>query len=346
MNNPPLERYNRQMLFFENGEVAQQRLMSKHVAIVGIGATGSVLANHLTRSGVGELTLIDRDIVEKSNLQRQMLFNENDAENKTPKAIAAKENLTDMNRDVKINAIVDDIRNQEIETHLGECNLILDGTDNMDTRFLINDISVKYNIPWIYGGVVRARGMTVTVIPGKTPCFRCLFPEAHTRQGETCDTVGVINTVVDIIASYQATEALKWLSEETKTIREDMLQIDVWENETELFPFQGSLNPECPCCQKKQFSFLEKGEGSIGSVSLCGRNTVQILPNTPLQSPITEIAERWRPFSNTEVTPFLIRTKYRDYDISLFANGRMLVQGTDNQQVALQVYNELTGIEQ
>lgn len=336
-------KYSRQLLFWPEGVSSQEKLNSKIVTIIGIGALGTALANHLVRAGVGEVRLIDRDFVEESNLQRQMLFDEQDALHQVPKAIAAARKLAAINSEVKIIPFVEDVNITNIEAIIEGSHLILDGTDNMMTRFLINDVSVKHNIPWIYGGVVHSRGMTTTIIPNKTPCFRCLFPNSASTQGETCDTVGVLSTVVHIIASYQATESLKVLIEDYSSLREEMLQLDVWDNDIDLFPFQNSLNENCPCCQDKNFEFLLNNHSQKLITSLCGRNTVQINPNIPQSICLEDYYSKWEKIGTVKLTPYLLRLDYEDYQLSLFQSGRLLIQGTTDALVAKRLYSTLVG---
>lgn len=336
-------KYSRQILFWPDGEISQAKLQQKIVTIIGIGALGTTMANHLVRSGVGEVRLIDRDFVEESNLQRQMLFDEADARKQIPKAIAAAEKLTTINSKVKITAYIENVDARNIEALVEGSDLILDGTDNMMTRFLINDVSIKHNIPWIYGGVVHSRGMTTTIIPNTTPCFRCIFPNLESGHGETCDTVGVLSTAVHIVASYQATEALKLLIEDKSSIREEMIQLDVWKNDFDLFPFQLSLNETCVCCQKREFQFLtDQLAGQIVS-TLCGRNAIQIIPASSKTIDFSNFYQTWSRIGEVIQTPYLLKLSYEKYQLSLFSNGRMLVQGTNDKTVAKRLYTTLVG---
>lgn len=335
-------KYSRQLLFWPEGELSQEKLSNKIVTIVGVGALGTALANHLVRAGVGEIRLVDRDFVEESNLQRQMLFDEKDASDHLPKVIAAKKKLVSINSSVTIKSFIEDINCNNIEEIVIGSHLILDGTDNMMTRFLINDISQKLKIPWIYGGAVHSRGMTTTIIPNKTPCFRCLFPDFEIGHGETCDTVGVLSTVVHIIAAYQATEALKLLIEQEHSVREEMIQLDVWKNDFDLFPFQFSLNEQCPCCQKGDFEFLNKQSNDFVS-SLCGRETIQITPSKQKLIDFDDVIKKWENIGELKQTPYLLRLTYEHYKLSLFKNGRLLIQGTNDKEVAKRLYTTLVG---
>ncbi|RXJ03814.1 thiazole biosynthesis adenylyltransferase ThiF [Anaerobacillus alkaliphilus] len=337
-------KYSRQLLFWPEGNTSQEKLSKKIVTIIGMGALGTALANHLVRAGVGRIRIVDRDFVEESNLQRQMLFDEHDALHHLPKVVAAKEKLALINSSVDITYYIEDVNASNIEEIVKGSDLILDGTDNMTTRFLINDISHKLGIPWIYGGVVHSRGMTTTIIPYKTPCFRCLFPDAEIGHGDTCDTVGVLSTIVHIIASYQATEAFKLLIEDTHSVRQEMLQIDVWKNDFDEFPFQHSLNKTCPCCQQKNFTFLENAKYTSLVTSLCGRNSIQITPES-FQNNINfdDFHTKWTRVGNVVRTPYLLRLTYDEYTLSLFKNGRLLIQGTNDQTIAKRLYTSLVG---
>ncbi|OIJ12632.1 hypothetical protein BKP37_12575 [Anaerobacillus alkalilacustris] len=336
-------KYSRQLLFWPEGKKDQEKLQQKVVTIIGIGALGTALANHLVRAGVGEIRIVDRDFVEESNLQRQMLFDESDAREHKPKVVAAKEKLTAINSTVTIVSYIEDINANNIEAIVEGSHLILDGTDNMQTRFLINDVSIKLGIPWIYGGVVHSRGMTTTIIPNRTPCFRCLFPNVENGHGETCDTLGVLSTVVHVIASYQITEALKLLIEDETYIREEMLQIDVWKNDFDLFPFQLSLNETCPCCQKRNFEFLSKPNRGYFVSSLCGRDSIQISPTDERKIDFNDFVPKWGHLGTLIQTPYLLRLTYDEYQLSLFTNGRLFIQGTNDQTIAKRLYSTLVG---
>jgi molybdopterin/thiamine biosynthesis adenylyltransferase len=338
------DRYSRQLLFWPEEKNSQSKLQSKAVTLIGVGALGTVIANHLVRAGIGELRLVDRDFVEESNLQRQMLFDERDAKEKTPKAIAASQKLKKINSEVRIIPHVEDVHPATIEDLIEGSDLIMDATDNMETRFLINDVSVKYRIPWIYGGAVRSRGMTMTIIPGKTPCFRCLFHGSYEQHGETCDTVGVIAPVVHIVASYQTSEALKLLIEQSSALQKDFIQLDVWYNDFDVMPLSNSINENCPCCQKKNFEYLDHQSSEAFVSQLCGRDSIQISPPKKQNIDFITWEKRWAPLGNVERTPFLLRLIYDSYRLTLFQDGRFLVQGTDSINEAKQLYAKFIGM--
>lgn len=272
-----LDRYSRQVLFKPIGEQGQRKLLGSSAAIVGMGALGTVIANHLVRSGVGYVRMIDRDLVEISNLQRQSLYDEEDAANHLPKVIAAENKLRKINSSVKVEAIVADLNLDNAEDLLAGFDVIVDGTDNFSTRYLINDISVKLGIPWVYGGAVSSRGMFAVFVPGKTPCYRCLFPQVQTGLGETCDTIGVLAPITDIIGSFEAVEVLKLLvgAEHTPNLE----QLDIWHQTFLQMDISGGRNPECPSCVHHQYEFLDRSsQQQIAYAVLCGRDTVQINP--------------------------------------------------------------------
>src|SRR5713226_4725203 len=272
-----LERYSRQMRFPGIGEAGQRRLLNSHVTLCGCGALGTVLANALIRGGVGHLRLVDRDFIETNNLQRQVLFDEHDVAENLPKAEAAARKLGAINSEVFVEPIVTDIDRTNIVELVQDADVILDGTDNFEIRYLINDAAVKLNKPWVYGGCIGSHGQTMTILPGETPCLRCVF-EAAPAPGEsgTCETAGVLSPIVNIIASFQATEALKILAGQRDRINRELIYIDVWENvqrRIKIAPLLGKV--DCPCCQRRRFEWLE-GELGSHTTSLCGRNAVQV----------------------------------------------------------------------
>src|SRR6516162_12415 len=272
-----LERYSRQMRFAGIGEAGQQRLAAARVTLCGCGALGTVLANALVRAGVGHLRLIDRDFIETSNLQRQVLFDEHDVAENLPKAEAAARKLGAINSSVHVEPVVTDIDRTNILDLVQDADLILDGTDNFEIRYLINDAAVKLGKPWVYGGCIGSHGQTMTILPGETPCLRCVF-EAAPAAGEaaTCETAGVLGPIVNIIASYQATEAFKILAGKLDAINRDLLFLDVWENVNKRFAIAKLRDRgNCVCCKQRKFEWLEGAHGSQ-TTSLCGRNAVQV----------------------------------------------------------------------
>jgi molybdopterin-synthase adenylyltransferase len=338
-------RYSRQILFAPIGEKGQRQLQQSRVAIAGLGALGTALANHMVRSGVGYVRLIDRDFVEESNLQRQMLYDENDAREGLPKAVAAKQKLQAVNSEVTVEAHVADIHADNAEALLTDVDLILDGTDNFGIRYLINDVSLKHTIPWIYGGAVSSRGMTHTFLPGKTPCLRCLFPQPpEPGSAETCDTAGVIGPIVQIVASLQATEALKLLTGNAAAGHGKMRHMDIWYNQDLTMDVSGKRDPQCPACVQRKWEYLDPRHKREGAVSLCGRNTIQISPSQPQQLDLSRLSERLKAVGKVEQNPFLLRLNVDDHRLVIFPDGRILVQGTDDPGTARSLAARYVGL--
>src|SRR3982751_5991519 len=288
---PSLDRYSRQMRFYGIGEEGQRKLLHSHVTLCGCGALGTVLANSLVRAGVGHLRLVDRDFIETSNLQRQVLFDEHDVAANLPKAEAAARKLAAINSTVHVEPVVADVDRTNILELTQDADLILDGTDNFEIRYLINDVAVKLGKPWVYGGSIGSHGQTMTILPGETPCLRCVF-EAAPAPGEagTCETAGGVSPVVNIVASFQATEALKLLTGKREQINRDLIYVDVWENQfrrIKIAPLLGKV--DCPCCQRRRFEWLD---GDLGShtTSLCGRNAVQVSQRSATRLNFEEMA--------------------------------------------------------
>lgn len=332
------ERYSRQIRFSPIGELGQERLSEKAVLIVGVGALGTVLANHLVRAGVGLVRLADRDYVEMSNLQRQMLFDEHDVESSLPKAIAAKNKLKAINSDVEIEAVVTDVTIESLPELIKGIDLVLDGTDNFKTRFLLNDMCYKLGVPFAYGGAVSSRGMSALFIPGQTPCLRCFIGQGA-GSGQTCDTIGVISPVVDIVASYQVVEAMKYLVGDIKSLRHTLKSFDVWGNHQ--FDLKmDKPKDNCPTCQLKNYPALTEEDDHM--TTLCGRETVQIQAGHPLE--LNLWAERLGKVSDVKVTPFLIRAQLVEGErFVLFPDGRVLVQGTEDLVRAKSLFNKYIG---
>lgn len=334
-------RYSRQTLFAPIGEEGQEMLRKSTILIVGMGALGTVLANHMVRAGVGKVRFVDRDFVEESNLQRQMLFDEQDVVEHLPKAVAAERKLKKINSDVVIEGLVGDVTPLTIEQFAQDINIMLDGTDNFQTRFLMNDYCFNHNIPFIYGGAVGSRGMQATFIPGETPCLRCLIDDKG-GAAETCDTSGVIAPIVDIVASYQATEAIKLLVGNRDKVRKSLLSTDIWYNYNHEIKW-GTPKRDCPTCSLKEFPAL-KVEDRDQVSSLCGRETIQITPRGDQKWDLEEWKERLQKVGHVEKNPFLIRFHIEGLKIVLFPDGRALIQGTDDIRVAKSVYARYIGM--
>lgn len=339
-------RYSRQVLFAPIGEVGQKKLMDSRVAIVGMGALGTVLANHMVRAGVGYVRIIDRDFVEESNLQRQMLYEESDAAESRPKAVAAAERLSRVNSLVRIEPHVADLNPANAEELLSDVDLVLDGSDNFSVRFLINDVCVKLGTPWIYGGAVSSRGVSMTVLPGVTPCLRCMFSQPP-EQGaaETCDTSGVIGPIIHVVASYQAAEALKLLTGRTEHVNKSMLHFDLWHNFQGSVDVSGGKSEDCPCCGRRRFEYLSAELEGETIQSLCGRNSVQIVPLRPRKLNLDEWEAALAKLGRTVRNPFLLKFHPNpELTLVLFPDGRAMIQGTSDITAAKSIYSRFVGM--
>jgi molybdopterin/thiamine biosynthesis adenylyltransferase len=339
-------RYSRQILFPPIGEAGQRKLSSAKVAIVGMGALGTVLANHVVRAGVGYVRLIDRDFVEASNLQRQMLYDEHDAEAYMPKAEAAAQRLRSINSLANIEPHVMDLNAANAEELLGAVDLVLDGTDNFAVRFLINDTCVKLGVPWIYGGAVASRGVALTIIPGQTPCLRCLFPQAPAPgTTETCDTAGVIGGIIHVVASFQATEALKLLVGDKEHLNPGMQQWDLWFNQFTSINVSSARKKNCPACAQREFEYLNLAIEGNTIQTLCGRNSVQIHPVEAALFELEEWEKRLKPLGLVERNRFLLRFHINpELTMVLFPDGRALIQGTNDTVLAKSLYSRYIGM--
>ncbi|MGR9047762.1 thiazole biosynthesis adenylyltransferase ThiF [Halobacillus faecis] len=335
------ERYSRQQLFNPIGEKGQRRLKESHVLMIGVGALGTSSSEQLVRAGIGKITVIDRDYVEFSNLQRQQLFTEKDAKNRLPKAIAAKERLEKVNSEVHIHAVVDDVQAEELEKYSEDIDLIIDGTDNFETRMLINDFTQKYQIPWIYGGCVGSHGMSYTIIPGATPCLSCLMKSVP-LGGATCDTVGVISPAVQMVAAHQVTEALKVLVGDVHAVRKGLVTFDLWTNDYTTIKTGRIQREDCPSCGgKPSYPFLLGNEMTKVAV-LCGRDTVQIRPAKKEQRDLKELKKRL-PDGDVQENPFLLSYKNSLHRMVFFRDGRVLIHGTKDIKEAKTLYHKIVG---
>ena len=333
------ERYSRQILFPGIGDAGQQKLRESHIAIVGCGATGAAAASLLARAGVGTLTLIDRDFVEASNLQRQVLFDEADAREALPKAEAARRKIGLFNASIEVVAEVADLVPANIHALLAGASLVLDATDNFETRYLINDYSIEQGKPWIYAGAVSAYAVGMNILPGETACLACLFPEAPTGPVETCDTVGILNTAVNLAASIEATEALKFLVGARAAMRRTLISHDLWTNErSEIAARQPRA--DCRVCQQRDFRHL-RGE-SRPHITLCGRNSVQIHEHgRPVE--FGELAVRLAPHGEVRYNSLTLRFTRGAHTITVFADGRAVIQGTSDMMQARSLYARFLG---
>jgi molybdopterin-synthase adenylyltransferase len=333
------DRYSRQVLFRPVGAQGQAKLSAARVAIVGCGATGSAIASLLARAGVGTLRIIDRDYVEASNLQRQLLFDEADAEASLPKAIAAARKIAAFNSQITVQPEVADLVPSNIAALLDEMQLILDGTDNFETRYLLNDYAVKYSLPWIYTAAVGSYGVTLNVLPHQTACLACIFPASPRGILETCETSGVLNSVVSLVASITATEAIKILIGAQDQLRRSLLSMDVWSNErAEVSSAKPSA--QCRVCGEGDFAHLA-GEGRP-HITLCGRNSVQIHErHRPVD--LAEISNRLTPHGIVRKNDFVLKFWRDPYEMTLFPDGRAIIKGTTDTSTARSLYAKYVG---
>ncbi|MGC9291415.1 MAG: ThiF family adenylyltransferase [Acidobacteriaceae bacterium] len=332
-------RYSRQILFSGIGVEGQKKLAAGHVAIVGCGATGAAVAGLLARAGVGTLTLIDRDYVEWSNLQRQVLFDEEDAAAALPKAEAARRKIARMNSEVRVLAHVTDLVPENIHALLQPAQLVLDATDNFEARYLLNDYAVEQGKPWIYTGAVGPYAVTMDILPGETACLACIFPKPPTGTAETCDTVGVLNPAVNLAASLEAAEAMKFLVGARDRMRRTLLAHDLWSNEhTEMDTSQP--RPDCMVCGERKFAHLA-GEARP-HITLCGRDSVQIHEHhRPVD--FAELEQRLRAHGTVRYNDMMLRFERGRHRITIFPDGRALIQGTTDVALARGLYARFIG---
>lgn len=339
MNN----RYSRQELFSPIGEEGQQKIREKHVLIIGAGALGSANAEMFVRAGVGKITIVDRDYVDWSNLQRQQLYAESDVKNNLPKAIAAKKRLEEINSDVTIEAFVQDVTAEELEELVTNVDVMIDATDNFETRFIVNDIAQKYSIPWIYGACVGSYGLSYTILPSKTPCLSCLL-QSIPLGGATCDTAGIISPAVSLVVSHQVTEALKLLVEDYKSLRDGLVSFDMWKNEYSCMNVQKLRKHNCPSCgENALYPYLNK-ENTSKTAVLCGRNTVQIRPPHKEEMDFEQYKQLLEGRVNDlNVNPYLLSFSVEEKRLVAFKDGRVLVHGTKDISEAKTIYHRYFG---
>ncbi len=333
-------RYSRQSRFAPLGEEGQRRIRAARVAVVGLGALGSVQADLLARAGVGMLRLIDRDFVEASNLQRQTLYQESDAAEALPKAVAAARRLACVNSEVRLEPLVGDLSPRNIEETLESVDLILDATDNFETRYLINDFAVRGGIPWIYGAAVGSYGLKLAIVPGLTACFRCVYPEPPRGAQPTCETEGVLGPVTAAIASLQAADAMKILACGKESVSARLTTVDVWTGQIRQTAAP-ARDPDCPCCARGEFPHLEGKHRA--PISLCGRNAVQIHERSrPVD--LAELASRLGGLAAVRVNEFALRAELDPYELTVFPDGRAIIKGTTDAGIARSVYARYVGI--
>ncbi|WP_407271303.1 MoeB/ThiF family adenylyltransferase [Radiobacillus sp. PE A8.2] len=334
------DRYSRQTLFKPIGLQGQQLLADKHLLIVGAGALGTANAEALVRSGVGYVTIVDRDYVEASNLQRQQLYTEQDAVDRLPKAVAIEQRLKAINSTVDITGIVIDITAETLVPLVQQVDLIIDATDNFDVRLLINDVAQKYNIPWIYGSCVASTGMSYTIIPGKTPCLQCLLGAAP-MSGATCDTAGIITPVVQMVAAHQTAETLKILSGNQDVCRDTYVTFDLWNNSYLTFNPTAARKKDCQSCGQSPTYPSLKYDRQTKTEVLCGRDTVQI--RAQQQVSLGALAEKLAVVGEVKKNPYLVSVELDQYRVVFFKDGRAFVHGTNNIEEAKTVYYRLKG---
>jgi molybdopterin-synthase adenylyltransferase len=339
MNPAELERYSRQILFAGIGERGQEALLRSHAAIVGCGALGSFHAAALARAGTGRLTIIDRDYIEPGNLHRQWLFEESDAAEGLPKAAAAQRRIARINSGVDVRGIVADVTASNIDSLLNGADVILDGTDNFDTRYLINDYAVSRGIPWIYGAAVGSYGLVMPVIPGVTACLRCVYPEQPEGAQPTCETAGVLNVIVSVIASLQVADALKILSGQAGRVQPRITTVDVWDGGIRQIAAP-ERDPDCPTCGRRDFQYLERTR--LPDVSLCGRNAVQVRDRERTID-LVELAARLAPLGEVRANEYALRFLIPPYEMTVFPDGRAIVKGTSDPGVARSLYSRYVG---
>jgi molybdopterin-synthase adenylyltransferase len=353
--NKELIRYARQVIYPPIGEAGQRALLAAHVTIIGAGATGSVLANHLARAGVGHLRLVDRDFPELNNLQRQLLYDEADVAAGLPKAVAAAARLRAINSSIEVEGVVADVNAGNILDLIADADVVLDGSDNFATRYLINDACVKLGKPWVYSGVLAAYGMTMTIRPGVTPCLRCAMSEPPVATA-TCDTAGILGTIVAVIGSIAATEAVKLIVGPTSVgpdvappaLNDGMIYVDLWDNTFERFDLGDPL-PDCPTCGRHEYPYLAAEQGARTTL-LCGRDAVQVSvlgPDGALPAlDLAELANRLSAAGAVDVhaNPYLLQAHIENHAVTVFADGRAIIQGAGDEAAAATLYARYIGM--
>jgi adenylyltransferase/sulfurtransferase len=339
-----LDRYVRQMRYPPLGEAGQRALSKARALICGCGALGSVLANTLARAGVGHLRIVDRDFLELSNLQRQVLYDEDDVAAGIPKAVAAQSKLKKINSQIEIEAIVADVDHRNIGELADGCGVLLDGTDNFETRFLLNDASIKFGIPWIYGGCIGDDGQTMTIVPGQSPCLHCLMQDGPPPPGttETCDSAGILAPIINVIASLEANEALKILSGNLAAVSRTLNVFELWENRFRQIKLDTLAAVDCPTCKRREFPWLEGRRGSHTAV-LCGRNAVQLsFPQRDMLD-LQALEQKLAGVGRVTRNRFLLRLHVDDYVATVFPDGRAIIGGTEDIAEARTVYAKYIG---
>jgi molybdopterin/thiamine biosynthesis adenylyltransferase len=339
-----LDRYVRQMRYPPIGEEGQRRLLESQALICGCGALGSVLANTLARAGVGRLRIVDRDFLELNNLQRQVLYDEQDVAAGIPKAVAAQAKLERINSQIQIEAFVSDVDHTNIGKLVEGVDVILDGTDNFETRYLLNDASVQFKIPWVYGGCLGANGQTMTIIPGDTPCFRCVYPESPPPgTTETCDSAGILGPIINVVASIQACEAIKLLAGKRDAVSRCLQVFELWDNRMRQVKLDGLRDGNaCPACVKHELPWLAGERGSHSAI-LCGRNAVQLSQPERRRISLESLETQLQGIGEVTRNAYLLRLSVDQYRITVFPDGRAIVMGTEDIAEAKTVYARYIG---
>lgn len=337
-------RYHRQQLLPQFGEAGQQKIVAARVLLVGCGALGTVIADQLVRAGIGFLRIVDRDIVELTNLQRQVLFDEEDVRQGLPKAVAAADRLRRVNSSVKIEPHVTDVHSGNVEELVGDVSLILDGTDNAETRYLINDVAVKHRVPWVYGACVGTEGRVMAIVPGEGPCLRCVFPEPPgVGEVATCDTAGVLAAAAAVVASHQVVAGMKIILGDRAV--PEMVTVDVWSGRSRVVSVSEARRGDCVCCGRRRFEFLDRP--STGTVSLCGRDAIQIRPARNGSVDLVEMSRRLAMVGEVERSEYMVKCRLRDeggINLSVFPDGRLIVYGTSDVAKARSVAARVVGV--
>jgi len=332
-----LARYNRQYILPQIGARGQKRLFDSKIAVIGCGALGCQSSTLLARAGIGNIRIVDRDVVELDNLQRQTLFDERDVGK--PKAMIANKKLRSSNSDVKIEGIVDDINFSNVLEFIKDVDVVIDGTDNMETRYLVNDACVKENVPFIYGGAISTFGMTMSIMPKKTACFRCLFPKLPPPGSlPTCETAGILNTVPAVIASIQTTSALRILL--GSEFDSNLTLFDAWTNE--LSQIKVGRREKCPCCSLGHYEFLNAEKKEV-ITSLCGRNAISINPLKKGNINLKELSRSLKRLGDVKRSASLLIFKLKDYEVTIFSDGRAIIKGTADERKAKSLYSKYVG---
>ena len=337
------ERYSRQILFNGIGRDGQEKLLNSRVLLVGCGALGASHAEMLSRAGVGRLRIVDRDFVEYTNLQRQTLFKESDAAERLPKAAAAKKRIAEINSEIDVEEVIADVNNSNVESLIDGCDLVLDGTDNFQVRYLLNDACVKHGQTWIYGAAVSSYGTTMTIIPGETPCLRCIFEEIpDAGSSPTCDTAGVIMPIISTVSAVQVAEAIKILVGKPEALHHSLMQFDVWQNDWRKIKLGGPV-PGCKTCGHHIYEFLD-AEAQEFSAVLCGRNAVQIAPPRATTLDLRSLANKLQSIGPVKQNEYLLRFASGEHEVTVFRDARAIIRGTDDVAVARSIYARFVGV--